>query len=57
MEIHRGENMYEVGGFIVHYFDREQANRLAKGFDLIGVEEFEEGNFPRKLFLVTLKKG
>jgi hypothetical protein len=48
--------MWEVGGFIVHYFDREKVARLAKGFDIVGIDEFEEGGLPRKLFRVTLRK-
>jgi hypothetical protein len=48
--------MWEVGGFVVHFFSREKVDHLAKRYDMIGVEEFEEGDLPRKLFLVTLRK-
>jgi SAM-dependent methyltransferase len=54
--IHRGEQMYEVGGFIVNFFDRAKVERLAKGYDLLAVDEFEEGGMPRRLFRVTLRK-
>lgn len=54
--IHRGGGMWEVGGFIVHFFNREKVEHLAEGYTIIGIEEFEEGNLPRRLFLVTLKK-
>ena len=54
--IHRGEDMYEVGGFIVHFFSREKVERLAEGFEILRIDEFEEGELPRKLFLVTLRK-
>lgn len=54
--IHRGEDMYEVGGFIVHFFDRAKIDRLAKGFAVVSVEKFEEGKLPRKLYMVTLRK-
>ncbi|ARU49616.1 class I SAM-dependent methyltransferase [Sulfurospirillum diekertiae] len=54
--IHRGEEMYEMGGFIVHFFSSEKVQSLTKGFELIHVEKFEEGGLPRKLFCVTLKK-
>jgi ubiquinone/menaquinone biosynthesis C-methylase UbiE len=54
--IHRGESMWEVGGFIVHFFSRETVKRLAKGYEIAGVEEFEEGVLPRRLYLVTLRK-
>lgn len=55
--IHRGEDMWEVGGFIVHFFSRSKVEHLAKGYDTVSIEEFEEGDLPRKLFLVTLKKS
>ena len=48
--------MYECGGFIVHFFSREKVERLAEGFEIASVDEFEEGELPRKLFLVTLRK-
>jgi len=54
--IHRGEDMYEVGGFIVHFLSREKVERLARGFRILSIDEFEEGGLPRKLFRVTLRK-
>ena len=54
--IHRSEKLYEDEGFIVHFFDRELVVRLAKGYDLLGIEDFEEGPLPRRLFLVTMRK-
>ena len=57
MGIHRGEDMYEVGGFIVHFFSRERVEVLAKCYEIISIERFEEGELPRKLFIVTLRKA
>ena len=54
--IHRGEEMYEVGGFIVNFFDRAKIDLVSHGYDLLSVDEFEEGGMPRKLFRVTLRK-
>ena len=54
--IHRGEDMYEAGGFIVHFFDRAKVESVSKRFEIASLEEFEEGGLPRKLFLVTLRK-
>jgi len=54
--IHRGEDLYESGGFIVHFFSKEKVKQLSNGFDIVNIENFEEGKFPRKLFRVTLKK-
>lgn len=48
--------MYEVGGFIVHFFSREKVELLAKGYETVSIDEFEEGSLPRKLFCVTLRK-
>ena len=54
--VHRGEDMYEVGGFIVHFFTREKVDRLAAGYEVIAIDAFEEGGLPRKLLRVTLRK-
>ena len=54
--IHRGEDMYENDGFIVHFFSKDKINSLLKGFKNLEIENFEEGNFPRKLFIVYNKK-
>ena len=54
--IHRGENLYENGGFIIHFFSKDKVNQLSKGFKVLDIEKFEEGKFPRKLFLVKNKK-
>ena len=54
--VHRGEDMYEVGGFIVNFFDRAKVERVAQGYEILSVDEFEEGAMPRKLFRVTLRK-
>ena len=55
--IRRGDDMYEIGsGFIVHFFSRDTVERLARGFEILGIDEFEEGSLPRKLFRVTLRK-
>ena len=54
--IHRGEDLYENDGFIVHFFSKKKVNQLSKGFEVLDIEKFEEGKFPRKLFLVKNKK-
>ena len=41
--IHRGEDLYENQGFIVHFFDRAKIERLAGGYEIISVDEFDEG--------------
>jgi SAM-dependent methyltransferase len=52
----RGDGMYEMGGFIVHFFDRALVDRLGDGFELLDVSEYEEGRLPRRLFAVTMRK-
>ena len=54
--IHRGEDMYEMNGFIVHYFSENKIKNLLDGFTNISIENFDEGSFPRKLSLVINKK-
>ena len=53
---HMGEGMYEINGFITHFFDREKVLSLAEGFEILSIDEFEEHTLPRRLFQVTLKK-
>jgi SAM-dependent methyltransferase len=54
----RGDDMWEIGGgFIIHFFSREKVKHLAKGYEIMDVEEFDETNLPKKLFQVTLKKS
>ena len=53
---HIGEDLYQNDGFIVHFFSEEKIKYLSKGFNIIEIEKFEEGSFPRKLFRVVLEK-
>mgnify|MGYP006251453583 FL=1 len=53
---YRGEDMYEMNGFIVHYFSENKIKNLLDGFTNISIENFDEGSFPRKLSLVINKK-
>ena len=54
--IHRGQDLYENDGFIVHFFSKKKIKILSKGYKKLDIESFEEGSFPRKLFLVNKKK-
>jgi SAM-dependent methyltransferase len=54
--IYISENLYENDGFIVHFFSEEKVRNIADGFNVINIENFDEGTFPRKLFRVILKK-
>jgi SAM-dependent methyltransferase len=54
--VFRGEDLYEMDGFIVHFFTREKISMLSQGFDLLQVESFAEGSLPRKLFFIVMRK-
>jgi SAM-dependent methyltransferase len=54
--VHRGEDLYENQGFIVHFFDRAKVEQLAVGYEILGIDEFDEGKLPRRLFRVRLRK-
>ncbi len=54
--VHRGEDLYENDGFIVHFFSKNKVKSLLSGFKNILIEEFEEGSFPRRLYFVVNKK-
>ena len=49
--IHRGEDLYEIDGFIIHFFSKDKILNLTSGFKNISIDYFEEGSFPRKLYL------
>ena len=51
-----GDNLFENGGFVVHFFDRSLVELLAAGFELDDVIAFEEGGLPRLLWQVTMHK-
>jgi SAM-dependent methyltransferase len=55
--IHIGEEMYENDGFIINFFSEKKVKSLLKGFENLSIINFEEGNFPRKLFLIQNKKN
>jgi SAM-dependent methyltransferase len=52
-----GDDMYEMGGFIVHFFDRALIDRLAAGYEIVELAEYEEGKLPRRLTSVTMRKA
>jgi SAM-dependent methyltransferase len=48
-----GDDIFEHGGFAVHFFPRELVDALAEGWTLRAVDAFEEGELPRRLWRVT----
>ena len=55
--IHRGEDLYEIDGFIIHFFSKDKILNLTNGFKNLSIEYFEEGSFPRKLYFICNKKN
>ncbi|SEM42300.1 class I SAM-dependent methyltransferase [Streptacidiphilus jiangxiensis] len=49
----RGDDIWEHGGFAVHFFSRALVEELAQGWTLREVHAFEEGELPRRLWRVT----
>lgn len=56
MGTHIMEDMYERGGFVVHFFSEDKVRRLSEGFQIVDIHQFEEGTLPRKLFYVSMMK-
>jgi len=51
------EEIYEIGGFAVHFFTEEKIRKLAKGYEILRIDRMEEGSLPRDLFCVTLRRA
>ncbi|MBI0584542.1 MAG: class I SAM-dependent methyltransferase [Methanomassiliicoccus sp.] len=55
----RGKDMWENPlGFVVHFFTEEKVRRLAGGYELVSIREFEDPSppMPKKLYEVVLRK-
>ncbi|WP_431677387.1 class I SAM-dependent methyltransferase [Kitasatospora sp. KL5] len=48
-----GDDIWEHGGFAVHFFPRHLVDELAEGWTLTDVHPFEEGDLPRRLWRIT----
>lgn len=51
-----GDDIFECGGFAVHFFSRELVDSLVADWILDDVHAFEEGELPRRLWCVTVAK-
>ena len=54
--IHIEDESYQNDGFIINFFSKEKIKKLLVGFSNIKIDRFNEGNFPRKLFIVQNQK-
>lgn len=52
-----GDDIFEHGGFSVHFFSRQLVNTLAQGWTLDDVHALEEGELPRRIWRVTMTKS
>lgn len=55
----RGEDMYKNPmGYVVQFFDPEKIRRLAKGYEIVSIREFDDTSppFVKKLYEVILRK-
>lgn len=52
-----GEDLYEIGGFVVHFFTEEKIQKLTSGYEILKIERMAEGSLPRDLFCITLRKA
>jgi SAM-dependent methyltransferase len=52
-----GDNIFEYGGFAVHFFSRQLVDALAEGWTLNDLYAFEEGDLPRRLWRITTTKS
>ncbi|MBV6698224.1 class I SAM-dependent methyltransferase [Kitasatospora aureofaciens] len=48
-----GDDIWENGGFAVHFFPRALVDALAEGWHLTEVHPFDEGELPRRLWRIT----
>ena len=56
---HFGEDMWQNPlGFVVHFFSEDKVRRLAAGYDVLWIKEFDDPSppFTKKLFEVALQK-
>lgn len=51
--VRHGDDIWEQGGFAVHFFSRRLVDILAAGWTLEEVAPCEEGDLPRRLWRVT----
>jgi len=54
--VHIEDESYQNDGFIINFFSKKKIKELLDGFININIDRFNEGDFPRKLFIVQNQK-
>ena len=54
--VHIEDETYQNDGFIINFFSKKKIEKLLVGFNNIKIDRFNEGDFPRKLFIVQNQK-
>ena len=54
--VHIEDESYQNDGFIINFFSKKKIEDLLVGFSNIKIDRFNEGDFPRKLFIVQNQK-
>jgi len=54
--VHIEDETYQNDGFIINFFSKKKIEKLLVGFSNIKIVRFNEGDFPRKLFIVYNQK-
>ena len=54
--VHIEDEIYQNDGFIINFFSKKKIEKLLVGFSNIKIDRFNEGDFPRKLFIVYNQK-
>ena len=54
--VHIEDESYQNDGFIINFFSKKKIEELLVGFINIKIDRFNEGDFPRKLFIVQNQK-
>lgn len=54
--VDHGDDRWEMGGFVVHFFDWALVDGLAEGWELLEIADHEEGKLPRRLSAVTMRR-
>lgn len=50
------DGIYEINNFIIHFFDEDKIRSMVDNYDILNIHRFQEGELPRDLYFVAMKK-